>query len=108
MSAFETFQFHLYLAAEKLNVNVNPDPGGLPGIGAFQKLLNGAAAAAMIACAFGFLLGAGQWAIGSRSSNYSQAADGKERLLKSAAGAFAVGAVAAVINFFYVAGTGVK
>ena len=106
MSAFETFQFHLYLAAEK--ISVNPDPGGLPGIGAFQKLLNGAAAAAMIACAFGFLLGAGQWAIGSRSSNYSQAADGKERLLKSAAGAFAVGAVAAVINFFYKAGTGVS
>lgn len=106
MSAFETFQFHLFLAAEK--INVNPDPGALPGIGAFQKLLNGAAAAAMIACAFGFLLGAGQWAIGSRSSNYSQAADGKERLLKSAAGAFAVGAVAAVINFFYVAGTGVR
>ena len=106
MSAFETFQFHLFLAAEK--INVNPDPGGLPGIGAFQKLLNGAAAAAMIACAFGFLLGAGQWAIGSRSSNYSQAADGKERLFKSAAGAFAVGAVAAVINFFYKAGTGVS
>lgn len=106
MSAFESFQFHLYLAVEK--ISVNPDPGGLPGIGAFQRLLNGAAAAAMIACAFGFLLGAGQWAIGIRSSNYSQAADGKERLLKSAAGAFAVGAVAAVINFFYKAGTGVS
>jgi hypothetical protein len=106
VSPIESFQFHLYLAAEK--INVNPDPGGLPGIGAFQKLLNGAAAGAMIVCAFGFLIGAGQWAIGSRSSNYSQAADGTERLLKSAAGAFAVGAVAAVINFFYQAGTGVS
>jgi hypothetical protein len=106
VSAIETFQFHLYLAAEKVNVNPNPD--NLPGAGAFQKLLNGAAGLALMACVVAFVIGAAQWGFGSRSQNYSQAADGKERMLKSVGGAFGIGAVAAVINFFYKAGTGVS
>jgi hypothetical protein len=105
VSPFEKFHFHLLQAAEKVSVNPNPD--GLPGVGAFQKLLNGAAALALMACVAAFVIGAAQWGFGSRSQNYSQAADGKERMLKSAAGAFGIGAVAAVINFFYKAGTGV-
>jgi hypothetical protein len=53
------------------------------------------------------VIGAAQWSFGSRSQNYSQATDGRERMLKSLAGAFGIGAVAAVINFFYTAGTGI-
>lgn len=105
MSVFEKFQFHLLAAAEK--VKVNPDPGGLPGSDAFQKLLNGAAALALLACVGAFVIGAAQWGFGSRSQNYSQATDGRERMLKSLGGAFGIGAVAAVVNFFYTAGTGV-
>ena len=105
MSVLETFQFHLLTAAEK--VAVNPNPGGLPGSDAFQKLLNGAAALALLACVGAFVIGAAQWGFGSRGQNYSQATDGRERMLKSLGGAFGIGAVAAVINFFYTAGTGV-
>ena len=101
-------RFHTYLVEAAARVTVNPDAGGLPGAGAFQKLLNGAAALALLACVAAFVIGAAQWGFGSRSQNYSQAADGKERMLKSAAGAFGIGAVAAVINFFYKAGTGVS
>jgi Family of unknown function (DUF6112) len=106
MSALERLHFNLTEAAAK--VSVNPNPGGLPGVDAFQKLLNGAAALALLACVAAFVIGAAQWGFGSRSQNYSQAADGKERMLKSVGGAFGIGAVAAVINFFYQAGTGVK
>lgn len=106
MSALEKFHFHLIEAAEK--VSVNPNPGGLPGVDALQKLLNGAAALALLACVAAFVIGAAQWGFGGRSQNYSQAADGKERMLKSLGGAFGIGAVAAVINFFYAAGTGVQ
>jgi hypothetical protein len=106
VSVFAKFQFVFLQAAEK--VTVNPDADGLPGAHAFQKLLNGAAALALLACVAAFVIGAAQWGFGSRSQNYSQAADGKERMLKSAAGAFGIGAVAAVINFFYQAGTGVS
>lgn len=105
MSVLEKFQFHLYTAAER--VKVNPDPEGLPGSDAFQKLLNGAAALALLACVAAFVIGAAQWGFGSRSQNYSQASDGRERMLKSLGGAFGIGAVAAVVNFFYTAGTGV-
>lgn len=105
MSALQTFHFHLAQAAEK--VSVNPDPGALPGTNALQKLVNGGVALALLACVAAFVLGAAQWGFGSRSQNYSQAADGKERMLKSLGGAFGIGAVAAVINFFYNAGTGV-
>ena len=105
MSLLETAQVRLIAAAQK--VNVNPNPSGLPGSDALQKLLNGAAALALLACVAAFVIGAAQWGFGSRSQNYSQAADGKERMLKSVGGAFGIGAVAAVINFFYSAGTGV-
>lgn len=105
MSFFEAVHFHLLTAAGK--VAVNPDPKGLPGSDAFQKLLNGAAALALLACVGAFVIGAAQWGFGSRSQNYSQATDGRERMLKSLGGAFGIGAVAAVVNFFYTAGTGV-
>jgi hypothetical protein len=105
VAVLENFQFHLLTAAEK--VKVNPDPGGLPGSDAFQKLLNGAAALALLACVGAFVIGAAQWGFGSRSQNYSQATDGRERMLKSLGGAFGIGAVSAVVNFFYTAGTGV-
>ena len=105
MSAIEKFHFHLLQAAEKVTVSPNPD--GLPGVGAFQKLLNGAAALGLMACVAAFMIGAAQYGFGSRAQNYSQAADGRERMLKSLAGAFGIGAVAAIINFFYKAGTGV-
>jgi hypothetical protein len=105
VSALGKFHFQLLEAAGK--VSVNPNPGGLPGVEALQKLLNGLAALGLLACVGAFVLGAAQWGFGGRAQNYSQASDGKERMLKSLAGAFAIGAVAAVINFFYTAGKGV-
>ncbi len=105
MSILETAQLRAIQAAAK--VSVNPNPGGLPGADAFEKLLNGAAALALLTCVGAFIVGAAQWGFGSRAQNYSQTADGRERMMKSVAGAFGIGAVAAIINFFYNAGTGV-
>lgn len=106
MAVFAKFQFHVLAAAEKVSVNPNPD--ALPGGDVLQKLLNGAAAFGLMACVGAFVVGAAQWGFGSRSQNYGQAADGKEKMMKSVGGAFAIGAVAAIINFFYHAGTGVS
>lgn len=99
---------HLQLLQAAAKVSVNPDAGGLPGGAAAQKLINGAAAFGLMACVGTVLLGAAQWGFGSRSSNYSQADDGKSRMLKGVGGAFGIGAAAAVINFFFNAGTGVQ
>jgi hypothetical protein len=105
VSLLRTVHFHLTELVGA--VSVNPNPSGLPGVDAFQKLLNGAAALGLLACVAAFVVGAAQWGVGSRSQNYSQAADGRERMLKSVGGSFGIGAVAAVINFFYNAGSGV-
>ncbi|MEZ5078107.1 MAG: hypothetical protein R2725_11775 [Solirubrobacterales bacterium] len=99
---------HLYIAEAVIAaVNVTPDPKGLPGGEAAQKLLNGGAAFGLLACAGAFLWGGAQWGFGKHSNNYAQAEDGKGRMLKAAAGAFAIGAAGAVINFFFKAGGGV-
>jgi hypothetical protein len=89
-------------------VNVKPNPNGLPGTSALQKLLDGVAALSLLACLAAFLVGAAQWGFGNRSHNYSQSADGKSRMLYGLGGAFAVGAAAAIINFFYDSGATVR
>jgi hypothetical protein len=89
-------------------VNVKPDPNGLPGMPAATKLVDGLAAFILLGCVAGFLLGVGQWVMGSRSSNFAQSDSGKSRVLVSVLGAFGVGAVAAIINFFLTAGTALK
>jgi hypothetical protein len=103
MSLLQAANLHLLevLAA----VSVSPNPGGLPGGDAAQKLIDGAAAFGLMACVGAVLWGAAQWGFGSRSNNYSQADDGKTRMLKGVGGAFGIGAAAAVINFFFNAGS---
>ncbi len=105
MSVFDALNFHVIrLMAE---ISVKPNPSGLPGTPALEKLLNGLAAVALLGCGAGLVIGGAQWALGSRSQNYSHAADGKSKILYSAAGAFVVGAAAAIINFFYSSGSAV-
>lgn len=99
---------HIYLSELAVAaVSVTPDPKGLPGGQAAQKLLNGGAAFGLLACVGAVLWGGAQWGFGKHSNNYAQAEDGKSRMLKAAAGAFAIGAAGAVVNFFFKAGTGV-
>jgi hypothetical protein len=89
-------------------VSVKPDPNALPGMPAAQKLIDGLAAAIVLACVAGLLFGIGQWVLGSRTSNYSQADAGKSKVGVAILGAFLTGAVAAIINFFVTAGSAVK
>lgn len=88
-------------------VSVKPDAGGLPGNASLQKLLNGGAALALLVCVGWFVYGAAQLGFGRSGHNYGQAADGKQRMMTGGIGAFAVGAAAALVNFFYNAGTSV-
>ncbi len=104
LAAFVTLQ----VALESAAVKVKPNPDGLPGTAALEKLVNGLAAIALLACAAGILLGAAQWALGSRSNNYSHTSDGKSKVLYGLIGAFIIGAGAALINFFYNSGTAVS
>jgi hypothetical protein len=89
-------------------VTLKPDPNALPGMPTAQKLVNGIAAFVILACVLGGLFGVGQWVLGSRTSNYSQADSGKSKFGAAILGAFAVGALAAIINFFVDAGGQIK
>ena len=89
-------------------ISVKPNPKGLPGTEALEKLVNGLAAIALLGCGAAVVLGAAQWGLAQRGNNYSQAADGKSKMLYGIAGAFAVGATSALVNFFYGAGTAVR
>jgi hypothetical protein len=53
------------------------------------------------------LLGAAFWAIGSRSSNYGAVGNGKSMVFGGAIGAALIGASAALVNFFFTAGSGI-
>jgi len=103
LAAFVKFQ----IALEDAAVKVKPNPDGLPGTAALEKLVNGLAALALLACAAGIVIGAAQWALGSRSNNYSHTSDGKSKVLYGLIGAFVVGAGAALVNFFYNSGSAV-
>jgi hypothetical protein len=96
------------LSRPLLAVAVNPNPDALPGMPAAQKLVNGLAAAIILACVVGLLIGIGQWVLGSRTSNFSQADSGKSKVGVAVLGAFLTGAAAAIINFFISAGAAVK
>lgn len=89
-------------------VSVKPNPTALPGLPAAEKLVNGLAAFILLACVVGALFGIGQWVLGSKSNNYSQADSGRSKVAIAAGGAFLVGALATIINFFESAGGAVK
>lgn len=95
-------------AAVKNEVSLKPDPNALPGMPTAEKLVDGIAAFVILGCVLGALFGIGQWVLGSRTSNYSQADSGKSRALSALLGAFGVGALAAIINFFVDAGGQIK
>ncbi|HEX4732491.1 MAG TPA: hypothetical protein VH299_14570 [Solirubrobacterales bacterium] len=98
---------HVQIVGLIADVSVNPDPNAIPGTPALEKLLNGLAALGLLACTAAILLGAAQIGFGQRANNYSQAADGKSKLLYGLAGAFVIGASAAIVNFFFNAGSAV-
>jgi hypothetical protein len=97
----------LVLAAAN-KIEIKPNDRGLPGLGAAEKLVGGLAKYVLLACLAGALLGIGQWVLGSRTNNYSQADSGRTKVLIAAGGAFLVGALSAILNFFVAAGGGVE
>ncbi len=82
-------------------VQLDPNPGELPGGDVLRDLTNGIAGFSLIVCLIGLVVGAGMWAIGSNSSNYQQTYVGKRAFLVSTLSALLIGGAAAIINFFY-------
>ncbi|MBA3621779.1 MAG: DUF6112 family protein [Actinomycetota bacterium] len=93
--------------AQQNRVSFRPDASALPGSGKLASLVNGLGFWALLACLAAVLLGAAFWAIGSRSSNYGAVGNGKSMVFGGALGAALIGASAALVNFFFTAGSGI-
>lgn len=83
-----------------LAVDISPDPSGLPGGAALQKVVNGLAFLSLIALLGGVVAGAVLWGVGAAGGNPMQGASGKRMVAISLLGAVIVGAAAGLINFF--------
>ncbi len=90
------------------NVNVNPKADGLPGSRVLQSLVDGLAFWSLLACLAAMIVGAAVWAFAAHSNNHQYSANGRRGLLVSALAALAIGASAALVNFFAEAGDKVR
>ncbi len=88
------------LAAGGFHLSITPDTGA-PGAQGQQHRINVAAFYALIACAVGGLASIATWAAGNGLHVQHLASGGKVGLIVSVLAAFAVGALAALINFFF-------
>ena len=82
------------------NVNVDPNPGDLPGGNVIQQLLDGLAGWALWGSLAALLVSAIVWALGANGGNYHAANKGKTGVLVAGITALLIGAAPALINFF--------
>ena len=85
-----------------------PDSKGLPGSRVLQRLIDGLAFWALLACLAAVIVSAAVWAFAAHANNHHQSANGRRGLLVAAAASLAIGASAALINFFADVGEQVK
>lgn len=86
---------------------ITPNPAGLPGGAALERLLSGLMFWTLLAAVAGLLVSAIVWALSSHAGNYQHAASGKRGVLVAAAVALLAGGAVAIINFFSGIGAGI-
>jgi hypothetical protein len=91
-----------------LAVSARPDPTGLPGGAALQKLLNGLMFMSLLACAALVVFGGATWFLGGREANFTASVGGRRAVLAGIVGALLIGAAAAIVNFFFAVGRTVR
>jgi hypothetical protein len=96
-----------YVAGLTRDVNTHPDPTGLPGGTTLQHLLNGLVFVGLLSCVAGVVVGGATWFLGSQAGNFTAAVGGRRAVLAGMVGALVIGAAAAIVNFFFTAGSGV-
>jgi hypothetical protein len=89
-------------------VTLDPKPTGLPGTNVLQSLVDGLAFWALLACLAAMVIAAAVWAFAAHSNNHHYTANGRRGLVVAALSALAIGASAALVNFFAEAGDKVR
>ncbi len=88
-------------------VGATPDPSGLPGGAALQKLLDGLVFVGLLACVAAVVVGGATWFVGAQAGNFSASMGGRRAVLAGMVGALVIGAAGALVNFFFTAGSAV-
>ena len=96
------------LAVVLADVSTRPDPSGLPGGAALQKLLNGLVFLGLLGCVAAVVAGGATWFAGSQAGNFTASMGGRRAVLAGMIGALVIGAAAAIVNFFFAAGSAVR
>ncbi len=87
--------------------NITPDPGGLPGGAALQRMVGGLAWYAILACLAGVIVGGAMWGISASGNNPYGVMTGKKAVIMSLLGAMVVAAASTLVRFFVNAGSGI-
>ncbi len=88
-------------------VGATPDPSGLPGGAALQKLLDGLVFVGLLACVAAIVVGGATWFVGAQAGNFTASMGGRRAVLAGMVGALVIGAAGALVNFFFTAGSAV-
>jgi len=96
---------HILLA---VNIHAAPDSSAVPGAAQLQTLLSGLMWAGLAASIAAVVLGGIAMGLGRHSGNPHMAERGKSAALGGAAGAFLIGAAAAIVTFAFQLGSQVS
>jgi hypothetical protein len=85
-------------------VDLNPNPGGLPGSEVLQGFVDGLGFWGLLASLACLVAGAVMYAFGALSTNSRAASVGKSGAVGAVVAALLIGGAAALVQFFYGAG----
>ena len=98
---------HSLVSLIPMDININPNSNGLPGIGQLRSIVGAAMTVGLILAVLGLVISAVVWALGANSSNPHLAGRGKLGVLVGVGAAVITGASVALVNFFWNVGQAV-
>src|SRR3954449_10466868 len=90
-----------------LDIEIDPNPNGLPGIGELKQIVGASMTVGLILAVLALIISAIVWALGANSSNPHLAGRGKFGVLVGLGAAIITGASVALVNFFWNVGQSV-
>jgi hypothetical protein len=90
-----------------MDITVDPNSNGLPGIGQLRKIVGASMTVGLILAVLALIISAVVWAMGANSSNPHLAGRGKLGVVVALGAAIVTGASVALVNFFWNVGQAV-
>jgi hypothetical protein len=90
-----------------LDIHIDPNSDGLPGIGQLRAIVGASMTVGLILAVLALIISAIVWALGANSSNPHLAGRGKLGVLVGLGAAIICGASVALVNFFWNVGQAV-